>query len=163
MKKLIFPLYGFLIGAVFSMFAAILFAVIAVMILLDTLLINDPFQWLVVAAYAGLYSVAFAFLPGGFGGAYLAHWLSGSDRTASEVTRHGLFVGAIAGLIASIACILLVFYFSVDWATLGFTILAASIASVTSLLAARWLAKKRNKFVQPLIETTTRPTDQSTT
>ncbi|MBV6396253.1 MAG: hypothetical protein HFACDABA_01851 [Anaerolineales bacterium] len=148
MKKLIFPLYGFLVGAALSVFASILFAMIAIMLLFG-FPIYDPSELLVMMGYAGLYSVMFAFLPGASGGAYLAHWLSVSERTASEVTRRGLLVGAIAGLITSLACIGFVFYGSVDWTVLGFTLLAMAIASVTSLLAARFLAKKKSKFIQP--------------
>ena len=148
MKKLIFPLYGFLIGAIFSVFASIVFAIIAIM-LLFRFPIYDPFELLVMIGYAGLYSVMFAILPGGFGGAYLAHWLAVSEREVSDITRYGLLVGAIAGLITSVACIGIVFSFSMDWTTVGFTILATAIASVTSLLAARWLAKKKSKFIQP--------------
>lgn len=148
MKKLGFPVYGFLIGAALSVLASILFAVIAV-VLVFGIYASDPFQSMVMVGYAGLYSVMFAFLPGGIGGAYLANWLTVSARADSEITFRGLFVGAVAGLIASLACMAILFRFLVDWTTFGFAVLATALASVTSLLAARWLAKKKSKFIRP--------------
>lgn len=112
MKKLRFPLYGFLIGTTFSVFASILFSIIVVMIIFG-IYAGDPFQSLVMIGCAGLYSVMFAFLPGGIGGAYLAGWLNNSERTEGEITRHGLFVGAVAGLITSLAFVAIVFRFLV--------------------------------------------------
>jgi uncharacterized protein YacL len=142
-----FPLYGALIGAIFAIFGGIFFGAIPAATIFG--FINaDPGQFLVGFGFAGLYSVAFAVLPGAVGGAYLARWLETSERTQRDVTFHSLLIGALAGLVAALAFIVLVLRFLVDWMTAVFALLAIAVAAVSSLLAAKFLAKKKAKFVQ---------------
>ena len=146
-RKFKFTLYGFLIGALFAIFAGTLFGVIPILLIFG-FSFGDLGQILVMFGYAGLYSVIFAIFPGALGGAYLASWLEKSERTPAEITRRGLLVGAVAGFVAAFAFVAIVFQFSMDWMTLGFGVLAIAVAAIISLLAARWLAKKKSKFIQ---------------
>ena len=148
MKPIKFILYGFLVGAIFAVFAGILFGVIPVLVIFGFRL-DDPGQLLVMFGFSGLYSVAFAVFPGALGGAYLARWLEDADRTPSEIARRSLFVGALAGLVASLAFIGIVLQLGIDLMTFGLTVLAVAVAAGTSFLAAKWLAIKKSKFVQP--------------
>lgn len=145
MKDIRFILYGFLIGAIFAVFAGILFGVIPILLIFG-FSFGDLGEALVMFGYAGLYSVIFAIFPGAMGGAYLASWLEKSERTPVEITRRALLVGAVAGFVAAFSFIAIIFQFMMDWLTLGFGVLAIAVAAVTSLLAARWLAKKKSKF-----------------
>ena len=147
MKKLAFSLYGFLIGALFAVFGGMLFAIIPVTVMLYGMLTSDIGQFFVIYGFAGLFSVGFAFIPGAVGGAYLARWLEKSERAPHDVTRHSLLVGALAGLAASLAFIVFILDFNADWTVFGFAILAIAVASGASLLTARFLAKKKEKFV----------------
>ena len=148
MKSIKFILYGFLVGALFAIFAGILFGAIPVLVIFGFRL-DDPGQLLVMFGFAGLYSIAFAVLPGALGGAYLARWLEGADRAPHEIKRRSLLVGAMAGLAASLAFIGIVMQFGIDLMTFNFTVVAVIVAAGTSFLAARWLAKKKSKFIQP--------------
>ena len=148
MTKIKFPLYGALIGAIFAIFGGIVFGAFPAATIFG--FVNpDPGQFLVAFGFAGLYSVAFAILPGAVGGAYLARWLETSERTPRDVTFHSLLIGALAGLVAALAFIVLVLRFLMDWMTAAFALLAIIVASVSSLLAAKFLAKKKAKFVKP--------------
>jgi len=146
MKKIAFPLYGALIGAIFAVFGGIVFGAFPAVFIFG-FTNPDLGQFLVAFGFAGLYSVAFAILPGAVGGAYLARWLETSERTPRDVTFHSLLVGALAGLVAALAFIVLVLRFLVDWMTAAFALLAVVVAAVSSLLAAKFLAKKKSKFV----------------
>lgn len=142
-----FSLYGALIGAIFAVFGGIFFGAIPAATIFG-FINTDPGQFLVGFGFAGLYSVAFAILPGAVGGAYLARWLETAERTPRDITFHSLLIGALAGLVAALAFIVLVLRFLVDWMTAAFALLAIIVASVSSLLAAKFLAKKKAKFVQ---------------
>jgi hypothetical protein len=149
MKTIGFTLYGLLIGALFAIFGGILFGAIIVLVAMGIpTTFNDIGQIGVGFGFAGLYSVAFALVPGATGGAYLSHWLGKSERTPREVTRHGLLIGAVAGLIAAIAC-LGILRFSFDWVMFGYAVIAIAVASGMSFLAAKYLAKKKKKFIRP--------------
>lgn len=148
MSNFRFILYGFMIGAVFAIFAGMIFGAVPVLLLFGIAL-GDLGQLLVMFGYAVLYSVIFAVFPGAMGGAYLARWLEKSERTTAEITRQGLLVGAVTGFVAAFAFIAIILQFMMDWMILGFGALAIAVASFTSLLAARWLAKKKSKFIQP--------------
>ncbi|MBI5935564.1 MAG: hypothetical protein HY867_17825 [Chloroflexi bacterium] len=145
--KFKFPLYGALIGSIFAIFGGIIFGAIPAATIFG-FINTDPGQFLVGFGFAGLYSVVFAILPGAVGGAYLARWLETSERTPRDVTFHSLLVGALAGLVAALAFIVLALRFLVDWMTAAFALLAIAVASVSSLLAAKFLAKKKAKFVK---------------
>mgnify|MGYP006781579967 CR=1 FL=1 len=95
-----------------------------------------------------MYSAVFAILPGAVGGAYLARWLETSERTPRDVTFHSLLIGGLAGLVAVLAFIVIFLRFWVDWMTAVFALLAIAVAAVCSLLAAKFLARKKTKFVQ---------------
>ena len=147
MKHYAFTFYGLLIGAIFAVFGGAFFGVIPAATIFG--LVNpNPGQFLVAFGFAGLYSVAFAILPGAVGGAYLARWLETAERTPRDVTFHSLLIGALAGLVAALAFIILILRFLVDWMTAAFALLAILVAAVSSLLAAKFLAKKKEKFVQ---------------
>jgi len=146
MKRYAFTFYGLLIGAIFAIFGGIFFGAIPAATIFG--FVNPDFgQFLVAFGFAGLYSVAFAVLPGAVGGAYLARWLEKVERTPRDVTFHSLLIGGIAGLVAALAFIAIVFRFSMDWMTASFALLAIAVAAVSSLLAAKFLAKKKSKFV----------------
>ena len=150
MKKISFTLYGLLIGALFAIFGGIFFGAIIVLVMMGIpTTFNDLGEIAFGFGVAGLYSVAFALIPGAAGGAYLAYWLGKSERTPREVTRHGLLIGALAGLIAVIAFTGIFMHFLFDWMMFGFAILAIAVASGTSFLAAKYLARKKEKFVRP--------------
>jgi uncharacterized protein YacL len=147
MKRYAFTFYGLLIGAVFGVFGGIFFGVIPAATIFG-FSNSDPAQFLFAFIFAGLYSSAFAILPGAVGGAYLARWLEKAERTPRDVTFHSLLIGALAGLVAALAFIVLVMRFLVDWMTAAFALLAMLVAAVSSLLAAKFLTKKKAKFVQ---------------
>ncbi len=146
MKKFAFPLYGALIGAIFAVFGGIFFGAIPAATIFG-FINTDPGQFLVAFGFAGLYSSAFAILPGAVGGAYLARWLEKSERTPRDVTFHSLLIGGLAGLVAVLAFIAIFLRFWVDWMTAVFALLAIAVAAVTSFLAAKFLARKKGKFV----------------
>jgi hypothetical protein len=147
MKKMTFTLYGALIGAIFAVFGGILFGVVPAVAIFG-FLNPDPGQFLVAFGFAGLYSVAFAILPGAGGGAYLARWLEKSERAPRDVTFHSLLIGGLAGLAAVLAFIGIFLRFGMDWMSAVFALLAIAVASVSGFLAAKFLAKKKEKFVQ---------------
>lgn len=146
MKKIAFPLYGALIGAIFAVFGGIVFGAIPAATIFG-FTNPDPGQFLFAFIFAGLYSSAFAIVPGAVGGAYLAHWLEKSERTPRDVTFHSLLIGGLAGLVAALACVAIVFQFFFEWMTAVFLLLAIAVAAGASLLAAKFLAKKKGKFV----------------
>lgn len=143
-----FTLYGALLGALFAVLGSFVFGPLAVLLLIPR---ADIGTIAVGFGYAVIYSVIFSIVPGTVGGAYLARWLEASERTPREVTQRSLFVGGVAGFAAGIGFAGLVLRFNVDSATIGFIVLATTVASVASLLAARWLARKKSRFIQPEI------------
>lgn len=148
MKKIQFTLYGLLIGALFAIFGGIFFGAIIVLVAMGIpTTFDDIGQFAFGFGVAGLYSAAFALIPGAIGGAYLAYWFGKSERTPREVTHHGMLIGALAGLITAIAC-LGILRFSFDWVMFGYTILAIAVASGMSFLAAKYLAQKKEKFAK---------------
>jgi uncharacterized membrane protein len=146
MKKHKFAFYGALIGAIFAVFGGIFFGAIPAATIFGFVNPN-PGQFLVGFGFAGLYSVVFAILPGAIGGAYLAHWLEKSERTPRDVTFHSLLIGGLAGLVAVLAFIVIFLRFWVDWMTAVFALLAIAVAAGASFLAAKFLARKKGKFV----------------
>ena len=143
-----FTLYGLLIGALCAVFGSFGFGAVAAILLLWR---TDVGTLLSVMGFAVIYSAVFSSIPGAAGGAYLARWLEKAARTQQETTRHSLLVGALAGLAASLAFTGLALQFSVDATTLGFAALAVIVAAGMSWLCARWLAKKKSKFIQQQI------------
>ena len=154
MKTYRFALYGALLGAMFAVLGSFVFGPLAVLLLIPR---ADAGTILVGFGFAVIYSVMFSIVPGTVGGVYLAKWLEKSERTPREVTQRSLAVGGIAGFAASIGFTGLVLRFSVDVTTIGFIVLATAVASVASLLAARWLAKKKSRFTQPEIRESDTP------
>ena len=140
-----FTLYGALLGALFAVFGSFVFGPLAVLLLIPR---ADVGTIVVGFGYAVIYSVIFSIVPGIVGGVYLARGLEASERTRHEVTQRSLVVGGIAGFAAGIGFAGLVLRFSIDVTTIGFIVLATAVASIASLLAARWLAKKKSKFIQ---------------
>ena len=145
MRKYRFSLYGALLGALFAVFGSLGFGPLAVILLIPR---ADIGTILVGSGYAVIYGVMFSVVPGIVGGIFLARWLERTERTRYEVTQRSLAIGGVAGFFASIGFAGLVLQFNVDMTTIGFIFLATAVAAVASLLAARWLAKKRSKFMQ---------------
>lgn len=147
MKKYKFTLYGALMGALVAIFGGIFFSAISAFVVFGRFGADNDFgQILVAFGFAGLYSVAFAIAPGAIGGAYLARWLETSERTPRDVTFHSLLIGGLAGLVAVLAFIAIL-RFWVDWMTAVFALLAIAVAAGASFLAAKFLARKKAKFV----------------
>ena len=145
MKEIKFTLYGALIGLLSVVFGSLIFSVIPAFITL--IAFRDVYWFLAGFLMAGSYALLFGILPGALGGAYLAHWLIKSDRTSSEVTDQSLRVGAFAGLVASLAFFGTLARFEFSWLMIVFAMIVVAIAAESSLLVAKFLARKKGKFV----------------
>ena len=145
MKKYYFTFYGLVIGALCAVFGSIGFSVVVIAILAG--IISDPTIFLASLGDGILYSAMFSVIPGALGGAYLARWLEKSERAPREIARHSLLVGALAGLVASLAFMEMVLQLWTDWMTYAFAALAIAVAAGAGFLAAKFLARKKGKFV----------------
>lgn len=141
MKKYKFILYGIWAGSLSAVIGGITFGILGTLYFLTTW--NDSFEALLLSVgFASFFSAVFAVIPGALGGVYLAYWLEKSKRTPRETTNHSLFVGAVAGLFATLTFVGVVLRFEFDWSMIGFSILAIIVASGISLLAAKLLTKR---------------------
>ncbi len=157
MGKLLFTLYGLLMGAIFSVFGSLFFSLTVALLTFGTKIFSS--MGLYIFGSIGLLSVTYSAIPCALAGAYCAYWLASAERTAQEVARRGKLIGALAGFIISLAAIWLIFALDMNWALFGLTLLAMLFTSIFGRIGAKFLARRlARQSVTEVATTTTKPT-----
>ena len=86
-----------------------------------------------------LYVSWFSVAPGAFGGILLAVWLRSAQRSGKAMTRMGLLVGALGGLVANVLGFGIDPHWNRDLSTIPYALLVIFIAAPIGAVTTHWL------------------------
>ena len=105
MRKHYFTLVGALVGMMCALFGSAILAIVIKLLLYREMILKSGL-W--EGIWFFFFGVICSIIPGAIGGAHLARWLETSEYKPVAIKRHGLIVGGVAGLAASLVAITII-------------------------------------------------------